>query len=124
MRQDYPGISDDMVSVGRAVVEAITSLRSSLDVFAALFGTAARTGLFTMTAANNLAVLSPATVAGSIILLQPVNAAAATLQSGASALYVDRASTVAGTSFTVRTANAAAAVGTEQFAYVILNPLT
>lgn len=124
MRPNYNPTSDDMASIGRAVVEAITELRKSIDTLTDLFGVVQTTGLFTMAAANTFAVLNPNAVAGSIILLQPVNAAAATLQSGASALYVNRAATVAGTSFTVLTANAAAAVGTEQFAYALINPLT
>ena len=119
MRQNYGGTSDDMVSVGRAIVEAITELRQAVNT---IFGTISSTGLFTMPAAATFAVLTPQAVAGSVIMLQAVNASAATLQSGAAALYVDRAVTVAGISFTVKTANAAAAAGTEQFAYVLINP--
>jgi len=108
-----------MVSVGRAVVEAITELRQAIN---SIFGTISSTGLFTMPAAATFAVLTPQAVAGSVILLQAVDASAATLQAGTSALYVDRAVTVAGTSFTVKTADAGAAAGTEQFSYVLINP--
>jgi len=119
MRSQFPGTSDDMVSVGRAMVEAITELRQAIN---SIFGTISSTGLFTMPAADTFVVLTPQAVAGSVILLQAVDASAATLQAGTSALYVDRAVTVAGTSFTVKTADAGAAAGTEQFAYVLINP--
>jgi hypothetical protein len=121
MRQNYSGTSDDMASIGRAIVEAITEFRQAVNT---IFGTASSTGLFTMTATATLAVPATAAVAGSVVMLQAVNAAAALLQGGANALYVNRAATVAGTSFTVATASAAAAGGTEQFAYVLINPLT
>jgi hypothetical protein len=112
--------NDDMVSVGRAIVEAITEFRAQIND---IFGVVASTGLFTMPAAATYDVLTPDTVAGSIVVLQAVGASAAVLQGGANALYVDRANTVAGTSFRVATAGGGAAAGTEQFSYVIFNPL-
>jgi hypothetical protein len=121
MRGEGGGSNDDMVSVWRAVVEAISELRTSINT---IFGVSATTGLFTMTATATLNVLNPNPVAGSIIQLQAVNASAAVLQGGANALYVDRANTVAGTSFRVATAGGGAAAGTEQYSYIIFNPLS
>lgn len=115
------GSNDDMVSVWRAVVEAISELRTAINT---IFGVATTTGLFTMTATATLDVLAPEVVAGSIIMLQPVDAAAATLQQTTEALYVDRANTVAGTSFRVATADGGSPPGGEVFAYVVFNPLS
>ena len=56
--------------------------------------------------------------ANSQILLFPTNAAAATLQSGTSAVYVS--AQVADTSFTVTTADGNTFAGTETFDYVVL----
>lgn len=118
--RDGGGSADDMVSVWRAVVEVIGDLRRSL---LAIFGTRSTTGLFTMTATTSLVVPQPAALAGSVVVLQPVNAAAATLQTTAKALYVDRTVTVAGVSFTVKTADGTAvAAATSEFSYVLFNP--
>jgi len=116
--RDGGGSADDMVSVWRAVVEVIGDLRRSL---LAIFGTRSTTGLFTMTAAATLVVPSTAALAGSVVVLQAVDATAAALQAGADALYVDRAVTVAGVSFTVKTASGSPAAG-GQFSYVLFNP--
>jgi len=115
------GSNDDMVSVGRAIVEAITELRQA---FLSVFGVAATTGSFTMPAAASFDVPSTAIVAGSVVVLQAANAAAATLQSSAEALYVDAAAAVVGTSFSVKTGGGGNAAGTEVFNYTIFNPLT
>jgi hypothetical protein len=120
MRQNYGGTSDDMASIGRAIVEAITEFRQAVNT---IFGTVSSSGLFTMPAAATFVILDPRATAGSIVLLQAVNDSAALLQGGAQALYVDRVVTVAGTSFTVKTAGAGAAAGTEQFSYLLVNPL-
>lgn len=55
--------------------------------------------------------------AASFIAITPTNAAAATLQAGASHLYV----TPAAGSFTLNTADAGSAAGTETFAWAILS---
>lgn len=116
------GSSDDMVSVWRAVVEAISELRTAFNTVFAV--PVAATGLFTMTATATLNVLAPAVVAGSVIVLFPRNAAAATLQQSTESLYNDQANNVAGVSFRVATADGGAAAGTEIFAYVIFNPIS
>lgn len=116
------GSSDDMVSVWRAVVEAIAELRNTItDIFAV---PVAATGLFTMTATATLNVLAPAVVAGSVITLTPRNAAAATLQQSSEALYIDQANFVPGVSFRVATADGGSPAGTEIFSYIIFNPLS
>ncbi len=107
--------SDDMVSVGRAIVEQLAAIRAVL----LGFGTV---GAFTMSAAATLVVLAPAVVAGSRVWLSPTNAAAATLMGGSKSLYHDPTANVAGAGFTVKTADATAAAGGEQFAYIIINP--
>lgn len=123
MRSDVGGTSDDMITVGLSIAQAISELRQALNAFAGLFGVAATTGLFTTTAAATIVVPNPNVTANSIIQLQAVNAAAGTLQGAANALYVDRAATVAGVSFSVKTANAAAATAAADFSYIVFNPL-
>lgn len=76
-------------------------------------------GTFTMAAAASKAVTETRVTSGSKIVLQATNAAAATLMSGASALYIS--ATTAGTSFTVTTANGASAAGTETFNYWLMD---
>lgn len=76
-------------------------------------------GGFTMDAAASKAVSNTVVTANSRIFLFPTNAAAATLQSGASALYIS--ARTASTSFTVSTANAGSAAGTETFNFLVLN---
>jgi hypothetical protein len=76
-------------------------------------------GSFTMPAAASLTIVQPGIKANSVIILTPTNAAAATLQGSAKALYY---TVIAGTSFTVLTASAANAAGTETFSYLITTP--
>lgn len=111
------GTSDDMVSVGRAIVEALAALRSTLAGLTPIF-----TGQFTMTATATLVVLQPAVVAGSIIVLQAANASAGTLQGSNEHLYISAKSV--GVSFTVATAAGTNAAGGEIFSYAIFNPAT
>lgn len=77
-------------------------------------------GTFTCAAAATTTVTNASVAANSVILLMPTNAAAGTLMGSAKSLYVS--TRTAGTSFVVSTANATAAAGTEQIAYVVLNP--
>ena len=77
-------------------------------------------GSFTMTAASSQIISNYAVAANSVIMLIPTNAAAATLQAGASSLY---ATPTAGTGFTVNTANGGSAAGTETFQYVVTTPV-
>lgn len=74
-------------------------------------------GSFTLGAAASLVINNPAVNSGSIILLTPTNASAATLQAGTSGLYV----TATNGSFTVSTADAGSAAGTETFNYMVIN---
>lgn len=121
VRGDMGGTSDDMITVGLSIAQAISELRQ---VWLRLGGVAASLGLFTTTAAATIVVLNPNVTANSIIQLQAVNANAATMQGAANALYVDRAVIVPGVSFSVKTANAAAATAAADFSYTISNPVT
>lgn len=76
-------------------------------------------GSFTSTAGSTTTVADATVQATSHIDLTPTNAAAATLDSAATAYYVS-ARTV-GVSFTLTTANAGAAAGTETWTYQITN---
>lgn len=77
------------------------------------------TGTFTLGAAVSTTVTDANATTASIITPMPLNAAAGTLMGSAKSLYFTRANG----SFVVSTASGVAAVGTEQFAYSILNPL-
>ena len=70
---------------------------------------------FTMGAATSTTVNNSNAASPGRIILWPLNAAAATLVSGANSPFVS--AVVAGTSFTVSTAGGGAAAGTEIFAY-------
>jgi hypothetical protein len=78
-------------------------------------------GTFTLAAAATTAVQNTNIQAGSVIQLTPMNAAAATLQGSAKALYISAINS--GTGFTVATGNATNAAGTEQFSYVAFTPV-
>ena len=70
---------------------------------------------FTMGAATSTTVNNSNAASPGRIILWPLNAAAATLVSGANSPYIS--AVVSGTSFTVSTAGGGAAAGTEIFAY-------
>jgi len=74
-------------------------------------------GSFMANISNSFAVGNAFISAGSKVFLQPTNAAAATLQAGASALYVS--AKTPGVSFQVTTADGGACAGTETFDYRI-----
>lgn len=76
-------------------------------------------GTFTLGAAATTVVSNTSVTGSSIIQIFPTNAAAATLMSGASSLYIS--ARTASTSFTVATADGASASGTETFNYILLN---
>ncbi len=76
-----------------------------------------RAASFTMSAGASHAVSDTRVTPNSFIVLSPTNAAAATLQAGASALYIT--GKTAGTGFTVNTASGSA-TGTETFDYWIV----
>lgn len=77
------------------------------------------TGTFTMAAAATTVVAQPNVTANCVILLQPANAAAATMVGSNKSPYIS--ATTAGASFTIATASSAAAAGTETFLYSIVN---
>lgn len=74
-------------------------------------------GTLTLSAASATTVTNGNVLATSIIVLTPANAAAATLQQGANAVYVSALNS--GTSFVLTTAGGGSATGTEQFYYSI-----
>ena len=76
-----------------------------------------RTGSFTMSASASSTIADTRVSTGSLISLSPTNAAAATLQSGASGLYITNKAT--GVGFDVHTASGSAA-GTETFDYWVV----
>lgn len=77
------------------------------------------TGSFTCANNKDTVVANTNITSSSVIILEPTNAAAATLMAGATSLYTS--AKVAATSFTVTTADASAAAGTETFNYRIIN---
>lgn len=79
-------------------------------------------GSFRLSAAATTTVTQASIAANSIVLFVPTNAAAATLQSGASAIY--HSNNTAGASFQVTTASGTAAAGTETFNYIVVNLTT
>lgn len=79
------------------------------------------TGTFTLDASVTTVVTETGIQADSIILLVAMNAAAGTLVGSTKSPYIS-ARTV-GTSFSVSTASGVAAAGTEQFSYVVVNPV-
>lgn len=74
-------------------------------------------GTLTLSAAAATTVTNGNVLASSIIVLTPANAAAATLQQGANAVYVSALNS--GTSFVLTTAGGGSAAGTEQFYYSV-----
>jgi hypothetical protein len=102
---------------GRLLLQAVYSIQQ------AILSTVPRiTGSFTLGAAATTVVSQPLVASDSIVLPFPSNAAAAALMGSAKSLYHDLSLNVAGTSFTVKTGNGVAAVGTEQFTYIVINP--
>lgn len=105
-------IASNGVLLNQQLGQLISTL-STLLPFSGAFGT------FTCSAAATTTVTNASVAANSVILITPTNAAAATLMSGATALYLS--ARTAGTSFAFTTANAAAAAGTETFQFLIAN---
>ena len=110
------GSSDDMASIGRAIVENLAQLNST---FLAFLGVSGICGSFTFTAAASVVVSEPLVTANSFIFLQATNAAAGTLVGSNESPYI--ASKSAGVSFTVTTAAGTAAAGGETFDYLLVN---
>jgi NAD(P)-dependent dehydrogenase (short-subunit alcohol dehydrogenase family) len=113
------GSLDDLFTGIRTIVDNLAQLNNTLAVFLGVTGTG---GAFTMAAAATLVVPNALVTAGSIILLTPTNAAAATLQGSNESLYIS--AKAAGVSFTVATAAGTSAAGTETFSYIIVNLTT
>jgi len=82
-----------------------------------LFSNKIKSGSFTLGAAATKVVSDANVGAASTVYLTPTNAAAATLMSGAKALY--HSANSGGASFTVATADGTNAVGTETFNYLL-----
>jgi len=82
----------------------------------AFVGNAAQ-GQVTLSAAATTTVTNSVSQVGSFIILTPLNASAATLQGGATALYV----VPANGSFKLKTANGSNAAGTEIIGFIIVN---
>jgi hypothetical protein len=76
-------------------------------------------GTFNMTATATFTVTDANIKANSFVIFLPTNATAAQLQGSAKQLYVS--SKAADVSFVAATGNATVAVGTETFAYLIVN---
>lgn len=108
------GSSDAMIGqasgVNRNLAEISSILRSA-------FPMSATQGTFTCAAATSTTVANANVKATSFILITPTNQAAATLMSGANALYLS--ARTAGVSFAF--AGTGAAIGTETFQYLIVN---
>ncbi len=101
----------------RAIADGSGNTKHTSVVMVANQVAAMYSGSFTMSAVTSMTVSNTLVTAGSVILLSPTNASAATLMSGAHSLYVGSLS--ASTYFTVATADGNAAAGTETFRYMI-----
>ena len=110
------GSSDDMASIGRAIVENLAQLNST---FLAFLGVSGICGSFTFTAAASIVVTEPLVTASSFIFLQATNAAAGTLVGSNESPYIS--AKAAGVSFTVTTAAGTAAAGGETMDYLLIN---
>lgn len=110
------GSSDDMASIGRAIVENLAQLNST---FLAFLGVSGICGSFTFAAAATVVVPEPLVTANSFIFLQATNADAGTLVGSNESPYIS--AKAAGVSFTVATAAGTAAAGTEEFSYLLVN---
>lgn len=107
---------EDVVTQLAMGVRATMQLNETLKALTRLSG-----GSFTMANAATKVVADPNVTASSYIILQATNSHAADLQAGAKALYIS--AKTAGTSFTVATQDGNAAVGDEEFDYIIYNPV-
>lgn len=116
--QGTGGASDDMITVGRAIVQNLSLLNATLGTYLGITGAA---GSVTLGAAATTVVTQSVTKATSRIVLMPTNAAAADLVNSAASPYIT--SKTNGTSFTIATADGNAAAGTETFDYILVNPV-
>lgn len=119
MRQNY-GTSDDMASIGRAIVEAITELRQAI---VGALGVVAGVGAFVTTATTTQTIGDPRVQLGSCIVLIPTGAGSGALQAGAGMLVPITANFIPGVSFQVAPANGVAPGAGLNLRYVIYNPL-
>ena len=113
--ENFPRVDTNVIANQLALSNQLMS--KLVGIMSALFPRSF--GTFTLSAAVSTTVTDANATTTSIIQPMPLNAAAGTLMGSAKSLYFTRA---AG-SFTVSTANGVAAVGGEQFAYCIVNPL-
>lgn len=112
----------DIVTALQGIIRQIANGNANLlTLIAAIEAVFPRiTGSFTLAAAATTTVTQPAITASSKVLLEPTNAAAATLMGSVKSLYVS--ALTAGTGFTVATASGGNAAGTETFNYIVSNP--
>jgi hypothetical protein len=113
--ENFPRVDTNVIANQLALSNQLMS--KLVGLMSALFPRSV--GTFTCAAAASTNVVDTNATASSIITLMPLNASAGTLVGSAKSFYFTRASG----SFTVTTANGVAALGTEQFAYAISNPL-
>lgn len=115
--------STDVVVALQGIIRQLTNIyKNGQDIITAINDLQARAfGSFTLAAAATTTVAQAAVKANGVVLPIPTNAAAATLMGSAKSLYLSSISP--GVSFTFATGNASAAVGTETFSYVVLNPV-
>lgn len=114
----FAGAPTDTAMLGQA-----KGVNQNLGAFVSAFATAfplhSNRGSFTMAAAASKVVTDTTIKVGSIVLLMPTNAAAATLMAGANSLYVS--ARTPGASFTVATAGGGNAAGSETFEYLAVS---
>lgn len=110
------GSSDDMASIGRAIVENLAQLNST---FLAFLGVSGICGSFTFAAAATVVVPEPLVTANSFIFLQATNADAGTLVGSSESPYIS--ARAAGVSFTVATADGGNATAGSTFNYLLIN---
>lgn len=103
------------------IVIQLQGVVSQLSALVAAFNGRFAFGTFTLAATPTTVIPNTAAKGNSMILLTPMNAAAATLMGSNKSLEVSAIS--AGTSFTVATASGVAAAGTETFSYTIITPI-
>jgi hypothetical protein len=110
----------DLVTALQGIIRQLTAGNSNTQLLVAAIQAAFPQivkGTFTCAAAASTSVPLTVISSGSRVLLQPANAAAATLIGSVKSLYI---TVTAGVGFTVSTANGGNAAGTELFGYLVV----